>query len=86
MDYEDDAHWCEQMRTELALERVELKERSGLARGFEVHLQVEPGIDLLRDPRVPRLIRDALSYRKATGAMIESGGIDSHSGQVNPLL
>lgn len=71
--HEDDEHWCERMARELDLKMVRLQARSGLAPGFDVHLEVEPGIDLAGDPRVPHLAREALRYRSATGAMIESG-------------
>ncbi len=71
--YEDDVHWCHRMGVELELSALELRARSVLAEGYGVHLSVEAGIDLLGDPRIPRLVRDALRYREADGALIESG-------------
>lgn len=71
--HEDDEHWCERLGRELDLATVRLQARSTLAPGFDVHLELEPGIDLLRDPRIPHLAREALRYRTATGAMVESG-------------
>lgn len=71
--YEDDEHWCERMRRELDLDTLHLQARSFLAEGYEAHLTVDSGIDLLSDPRIPRLARGALRYREARGAMIESG-------------
>ena len=73
ISYEDDPHWCERMKSELGLSTLQLRARSKLAAGYEAHLVVEPGIDLLSDPRIPRLACDALRYRKASGAMIVSG-------------
>ena len=61
------------MRRELNLDTLHLQARSHLAEGYEAHLTVDSGIDLLSDPRIPRLARGALRYREASGAMIESG-------------
>lgn len=71
--YEDDTHWCQRMEAELELSAVKLRARSALVEGYGVQLSVEAGVDLLIDPRIPRLVRDVLRYREADGAMIESG-------------
>ena len=70
--YEDDEHWCERIRRELDLGTLHLRARSDLVEG-RAHLAVDADIDLLSDPRIPRLVRDVLRYREASGAMIESG-------------
>ena len=71
--YEDDEHWCERMKRELDLDALHLHARSDLREGYEAHVAVDAGINLLSDPRIPRLVRDVLRYREASGAMIESG-------------
>ncbi len=73
VSYEDDVHWCHRMGVELELSALELRARSVLAEGYGMHLSVDAGIDLLADPRIPRLVRDGLRYREADGALVVSG-------------
>ena len=71
--YEDDEHWCDRMRRRLGLGTLDLHPPGDLAKDYGAHLEVDSGVDLLGDPRIPRLARAALTYRAACGVMIQAG-------------
>ena len=69
-DYIDDARWCLKMKQLCGLGDVRFS-REKFA--FELVLEVEAERDLVDEPGVVRLMRNALDFRRADGIVIVSG-------------
>ena len=69
--YMDDEHWARQIQATLGFATIKRLEVAQPA--FDAQIELEQGIDLLHDPRVVMLAREALRYRGPKGVRIKSG-------------
>jgi hypothetical protein len=69
--YTDDEHWCAQQAAELGLERLQLTRINSPHYPWDLIISGE--VELLRDPRVVSLVRQAMAYKRAQGLRIRSG-------------
>jgi hypothetical protein len=70
-DYIDDPRWCLEMKRACGLDDVRF---SNARFSVELVLEVRAQDDLVDDPGVVRLIRNALEFRRANGVVVMSGG------------
>lgn len=70
-DYIDDPRWCLDMQRLCGLGDVRFSNEK--FHGYELVVEVEASQDLVDDPGVVRLIRNALDFRGADGLVIMSG-------------
>jgi hypothetical protein len=69
--YTDDEHWARRQCAELGFKEVELRDLDNP--NYPLEIMVEGGVDLLLDPRVVALAREALAYESARGVRVRSG-------------
>jgi hypothetical protein len=67
--YENDQHWCERLKEDFDLEKVEFS-LDRMATGIGGHLVVEGMSDPLNDPRLVILVRKLLNYKRANHVVI----------------
>jgi hypothetical protein len=70
--YTDDEHWAQSQQRRLAFQRVRLTHRR-VSHGFGVTLAVSGGDASLNDAALVSLVRQALAYRRTSGAIVELG-------------
>jgi hypothetical protein len=70
-EYTDDDHWCARMAKELGFETVRLQAVNHP--DYPLQLEVEGSPDLLSDPRLVVLVREAMAYQKAPGFRLSTG-------------
>ena len=71
-EYTDDPHWCERMERALNFANVAI--RTGSFKGARLVVDIGADTDLLKDHRMPRLVREALDYRHSEPALIVESG------------
>lgn len=71
--YTDDEHWAQRQQRDLGFQRVRLTHRR-VSHGFGVTLAVSGGDASLNDAALVSLVRQALAYRRTSGAIVELGG------------
>lgn len=69
--YTDDEHWARRQRAELGFKEITLDDLENP--NYPLQVTVEVGVDLLTDPRVVALAREALIYEGAPGVRIRTG-------------
>jgi len=70
-EYMDDERWSKTVQETLGF--VRLKRRDVSRPAYDAEIELEPGVDLVRDPRIVMLAREALRYRGPKGVRIKSG-------------
>ena len=73
-NYINDERWCERIAQTLHLKAVQL--RIGSFRGARLVVEISPRLELLSDPRVPKVVREAFDYRNGEKALIIQSGND----------
>ena len=69
--YTDDEHWARRQCAELGFKEVALDDLENP--NYPLEVTVEVGVDLLTDPRVVALAREALTYEGALGVRVRTG-------------
>jgi hypothetical protein len=70
--YTDDDHWAQRQQRDLGFQHVRLTHRR-FSHGFGVTLAVSGGNASLNDAAIVSLVRQALAYRRTSGAIVELG-------------
>jgi hypothetical protein len=70
--YTDDEHWAQRQQRDLGFQHVRLTHLS-VSQRFGVTLEVSGGNASLNDAALVSLVRQALAYRRADGAIVELG-------------
>ena len=69
--YTDDDHWAADVADETGITSVKVVPSGHPA--FALGLVIEPGVDLVLDPGVVRLVRRALDYRRSGSVRVKAG-------------